>query len=235
MVILAIETTGPFASVALIGEGDHINQQMNHTDYSHLEELVPMIQCILSRSGLGQDDVEALAVSRGPGSFTGVRIGMATAKAIAHVWNKPIVEVPTLKSFAFGPEKYAGFISCPLFDARRGQVYAGAFRKTREGSVEAIIEEGAFDIKIFLSLLSQKTGEQDKVIFYGDGIAACAAELSEWNGSYELAPENLRFQTADRVALLGRWMVRRGMTVDAFSAKPEYLRQSEAERKLAQK
>lgn len=235
MVILAIETTGPLASVALIDEGGSILQHVNHTAYSHLEELVPMIQSILKSRELNKEDVEAIAVSRGPGSFTGVRIGMATAKAIAHVWNKPIVEVPTLKCFAFGPEKYAGFISCPLFDARRGQVYAGAFRKDPEGFVESIIEEGAYDIKIFLALLSEKTAKKDKIMFYGDGIAACEADLSAWKGRYELAPEDLRFQTADRVALLGQWMVRRGMVTDAFSAKPEYLRQSEAERKLAGK
>lgn len=235
MVILAIETTGPLASVALIDEGRNIVQHVNDTEYSHLEELVPMVQSLLKSKELNKDNVEAIAVSRGPGSFTGVRIGMATAKAIAHVWKKPIVEVPTLKSFAFGPEKYADYINCPLFDARRGQVYAGAFRKDPEGFVTSIIEEGAFDIKAFLALLSEKTATQDKIVFYGDGIAACETDLSAWEGRYELAPENLRFQTADRVALLGQWMARRGMVADAFSAKPEYLRQSEAERKLAGK
>ncbi len=232
MMILAIETTGPLASVALIDEESNIIQSVNKTSYSHLEELAPMIKSILQEQNLSKDDVEAIAVSRGPGSFTGVRIGMATAKALAYVWDKPILEVPTLKSFAFTAENKTGEIICPLFDARRSQVYAAAFRLTGQGCADTIIQEGAFDINDFIDLLKAKVQADQKVIFFGDGIQVYQAALSEWKGPFEFAPEHLRFQTADRIALLGRRMYSQGITVDAFSAKPEYLRQSEAERKL---
>lgn len=232
MMILAIETTGPLASVALIDQESNMIQTINRTNYSHLEELVPMIKSILAEQGVDESHLEAIAVSRGPGSFTGVRIGMATAKAIAYVWNKPIVEVPTLKSFALTSKNSAGQVACPIFDARRGQVYAGAFKLGDQGCVDSIIEEGAFELEGFLSLLKQRTKEQDKIVFYGDGIAAYQDILNGWDGFFEFAPEDVRFQTADRIALLGQRLYRMGMSVDAFSAKPEYLRQSEAERKL---
>ena len=96
-VILAIETTGPLASVALSGFPELVNQ----THYSHLEEIAPMVKEILAASGVDPAELDAIAVSRGPGSFTGIRIGMATAKGFAQVWDKPVICVPTLASFAF--------------------------------------------------------------------------------------------------------------------------------------
>ena len=96
-VILAIETTGPLASVALSGlPGDTgVLEKVNQTRYSHLEEIAPMVKEILAGAHLEPEELDAIAVSRGPGSLTGIRIGMATAKAFAQVWDKPVISVPT--------------------------------------------------------------------------------------------------------------------------------------------
>ena len=104
MLILAIDTTGPLASCAL-SDGLQIEQIINDTEYSHLEEIVPMVKRLLAEQKVQPEELDAIAVSRGPGSFTGIRIGMATAKGLAQIWDKPIVCVPTLDSFAYGREQ----------------------------------------------------------------------------------------------------------------------------------
>jgi tRNA threonylcarbamoyladenosine biosynthesis protein TsaB len=234
MIILAIETTGPLASVAILYDHNIIKESINHTHYSHLEEIVPMIKAILWEKGLKKDDITAIAVSRGPGSFTGIRIGMATAKALAQVWGKPIIEVPTLKSFAYGEKETNGFIICPIFDARRSQIYAAAYK--REGDiVQTLIEEGAYEIEYFLNLLKEKNQAKEKIIFYGDGIEVYEEQINQYKGNFAFASDENRFQRASKVVLLGAELFHQGIVTDAFRAKPEYLRKSEAERKLLEK
>ena len=157
MLILAIETTGPYASVALT-DGTDYRMLTNDSDYSHLQETVPMVKKLMEQENAKPEELSAVSVSRGPGSFTGVRIGMATAKGLAQVWDKPIVEVPTLESFAYADMPYTNSVLiCPVFDARRSQVYAAAFRRTAGSEdsccvpmdvkipeVRTIVPEGAY-------------------------------------------------------------------------------------------
>ena len=232
MIILAIETTGPLASVAVLYNNHRIKETVNHTHYSHLEEIVPMIQNMMREEDLKAEDITAIAVSRGPGSFTGIRIGVATAKALAQVWNKSIIDVPTLKSFAYGEDVPEGQIVCPIFDARRDQVYAAAYKK--EGRlIQTLIKEGAYSLDAFLSVLgecNQQAGAE--IMFYGDAIKAYEGTLAAWEGNFKIAAEDQRFQRASQIALLGATLFDQGLVTDAFRVKPTYLRQSEAERKL---
>lgn len=234
MIILAIETTGPLASVAIFYDEARIKEKVNDTHYSHLEEIVPMIKSIIHEQGLKKDDITAIAVSRGPGSFTGIRIGMATAKALAQVWNIPLIEVPTLKSFAYGAREKSEAIICPIFDARRSQIYAAAYKKSGK-TIQTLIEEGAYEIEYFLKLLQNENHLNEEVVFYGDGIKAYQEQISRYEGFFVLAPEDDRFQKAGKIALLGADLFLQGVVTDAFHAKPEYLRKSEAERKLLTK
>ena len=126
MLILAVDTTGPLCSCALF-DGERVSLSINKTDYSHLEEIAPMVQKLLADEGRQPSELSAVAVSRGPGSFTGVRIGLATVKALAQIWDKPVIEVPTLESFAFAKCLRPGDVACPMFDARRDQTYAAAY------------------------------------------------------------------------------------------------------------
>ena len=234
MIILAIETTGPLASVAILNENNIIKENINHTHYSHLEEIVPMIQSIMSSEGLKKEDITAIAVSRGPGSFTGIRIGVATAKALAQVWDKPIIEVPTLKSFVYKEEVSKDWVICPVFDARRSQVYAAAYKKEENG-INTLIEEGAYELEHFLALLHDCNHTNAQVVFYGDGIKAYSEQMEHYAGHFVFASEQNYFQRAGSIALLGSELFQQGVVTDAFRAKPEYLRKSEAERKLLKK
>ncbi len=233
MLILAIETTGPLASVAL-SDGCKTVQLINHTDYSHLEEIVPMTKSLLDQEGVGPDMLDAVAVSRGPGSFTGVRIGVVTVKGLAQIWNKPVIEVPTLASFAFGDTgAFAGrLLLSPIFDARRNQVYAGAYEP---GSDKAVIDDGAYDLEDWLAKLEAKAADYDQIVFFGDGSAAFRQRLDAWPVPHSCAEGEAAYQQAASCARLAARLFERGELKDCYTAEPEYLRAAEAERKLAEK
>lgn len=247
-VILAIETTGPLASVALSGvwgppsEGADPEQGtlklVNQTHYSHLEEIAPMVNEILQTAGLAGPELDAIAVSRGPGSFTGIRIGMATAKGFAQVWDKPLLCVPTLAGFAFTDADLCGLegfpagskpLVCPLFDARRSQVYAGVYAP---GSRHALLADGAYDVPDYLEKLAALLQDGQTVVFFGDGSDAYRDVLEQSGLPHVFAPQDLKFQMADSVLRLALELYRDGAFTDLYSAQPEYLRQAEAERKL---
>ena len=225
-VILAIETTGPLASVALSGFPELVNQ----THYSHLEEIAPLVKEILAASGVDPADLDAIAVSRGPGSFTGIRIGMATAKAFAQVRNKPMICVPTLATFAFSDAAQGeGLLVCPLFDARRSQIYAGVYAP---GNRDALLPDAAYDVPDYLAKLSALCTEGRTCLFFGDGCDAYREVLEESGLPHAFAPEEHRFQKAYAVLRLAEQLHAEGQLTDCYHAQPEYLRLAEAERKL---
>ena len=239
-VILAIETTGPLASVALSGlPGETgVLEKVNQTHYSHLEEIAPMVKEILAGARLEPEELDAIAVSRGPGSFTGIRIGMATAKAFAQVWGKPVISVPTLASFAFSVSadgSFEGFpegaqpLVCPLFDARRSQVYAGVYLP---GSKEALLEDGAYDVPAYLDKLGALCTEGRVCVFYGDGSDAYREALETSGLPHVFAPQEHKFQRAYADLNLALQLYGEDSLTDCYSVQPEYLRLAEAERKL---
>ncbi|MBQ4506235.1 MAG: tRNA (adenosine(37)-N6)-threonylcarbamoyltransferase complex dimerization subunit type 1 TsaB [Firmicutes bacterium] len=237
MLILSIDTTGPLCSCALYDENE-VRLVVNKTDYSHLEEIAPMISALMEEAGKAPSELDAIAVSRGPGSFTGVRIGMATAKAVAQIWKKPIVCVPTLDAFAYGADAKDGEIVCPLFDARRDQVYAAAFLKSGR-EVRTLIGEAAMPLEAFTEKLSAALAAEGldyaRLVFRGDGAEKFEARLLECFPKAKLADEGARYQTAEQTARLGALMLRRGEVTDCYGAEPEYLREAEAEKKLREK
>jgi tRNA threonylcarbamoyl adenosine modification protein YeaZ len=235
MKILAIETTGPLASVALIDQDGSITERAGGARYSHLEGLIPMIRLLLSDAQTEPQCLAAIAVSRGPGSFTGVRIGMTTAKALAQVWQKPVVQVPTLDSFAFHERVGEGILAVPILDARRSQIYAGAYRKTREQKILPCIEEKAWSPAEFLELLAERQEAGETALFCGDGAGVHEALLSRHPKPFFFCPAEESGQQAAWVARLGLQLYLAGCRTDAFSAEPVYLRQPEAERKLQEK
>lgn len=127
MFILGIETTGPHCSAALIDEKGNVKMEKSLDRLNHLKVLTPLIDDLMKNNGVAKEDICAVAASRGPGSFTGIRIGVSTARALAQVWNIPCIAVPTL--FAFGYSKKEQLLNnenlavCPIFDARRNQIY----------------------------------------------------------------------------------------------------------------
>jgi len=236
MKLLAIDTTGAYSSIAIYDDGI-IAQIINSEDYSHLQKLIPTVQKIMEEEEITENDFDAIAVSMGPGSFTGIRIGMATAKALAQLWNKPIITVPTLATFAFrnydfeDGKKYA---YCPIFDAKRQQIYGGAYLKNSDSP---IIPDGAYDLSDYLNKLSTalKNSDINELCFFGDGIKAYEKEIDEFGFPHFFAEDDDVFQTALGCANLGAKLFLEGKQTDCFNAQPEYLRAAEAERKLAEK
>lgn len=245
MKILAIETTGPNASVALVNENREVWEVTSDKKLSHLQNLIPMIDDLLEKCELEIDDVTHIAVSEGPGSFTGIRIGMATAKALAQALDMPAISVPTLQSFAWNVPDFQGLI-CPLFDARREQVYAGAYYWD-EGRCCQAVRDDAWSLDGFLSAVEAADPEHEKEIcFFGDGIRVFERALKEWAISTErlssnddmnriLAEPEIRLQRAASVAMAALEIAGAGGAKSFELLQPVYLRKAEAERKLAAK
>lgn len=235
MLILAIETTGSISSVAL-NNGECITEIKNTDSYSHLQQLVPMVKQLMDEEGADPQNLDAVAVSMGPGSFTGIRIGMATAKGLAQIWNKPIVEVPTLADFAFRDydweEEGKSLLFCPVLDAKMHQVYAAAYAKNCK---EPVVPGGAYGIDEYLQMLDGAFAGYDAAVFFGDGVKVYKEALENCGLDCAFAPEEDSCQTAFGIARLGAELFAEGKTKSCFDAQPEYYRLPEAERKLKEK
>ena len=230
MYVLAIETTGPNGSAALINEyGTVVARRVSREAMSHLKDLVPMIGEMTAELGIGGEDISAVSCSIGPGSFTGIRIGVSTARALSQAWNKPCVAVGSLSAFLKRREAEdalgADDLICAIFNARRHQVY---------GFAEGILKEGPWMIEDVLQALLEQAGGR-KVIFYGDGIDAYESIISETLGNrvnYEFAPIEVRYQDASDIARAGLEKFGAGEILTYDQLLPDYMREAEAETKL---
>jgi len=229
MKILAIDTTSSAASVALIDSEKLIGEYTSNAKLTHLQKLMPMIEQLLIHCEESFENIEAIAVSEGPGSFTGIRIGVATAKTLSQVGDIPIIAVPTLMAMAYNIPFYSGII-CPIFDARRNQVYSAAYRW--EGDIcKEVIKADAYSIDEITEAL--KTFED--VIFLGDGVNAYKNSILSILPNAKFAPPYLKTQKASSVAQLGLKMASEKKLLNCYEMKPEYLRKPEAERNLENK
>lgn len=246
MYILALETTGAHASVAIINEEGKVLEKRSEGVLNHLQYLMPMVKDLLKENQLQLSDMTAIAASKGPGSFTGIRIGVSSARALAQILKVETIGVPTLKAFAYNMPDYDGLI-CPVFDARRNQVYAGAYR-WEDGQIHELVKGAPYLIDEFLKkvravedALQQTQDLQEDIpgsigkaagmrLFFGDGTKA----YKDWFRGEELAPEEVRLQSAASVAKLARDMAEAGAAQSYEDLKPDYMRKAEAERKLEQ-
>ena len=253
MYILAIETTGAFASVALAECGSAADGQATggtegpkilahvegHDRYSHLQNLTPQIGQVLSDAGITVDDLSAIAVANGPGSFTGIRIGVSTARALSQVKGVPCVPVSSLEALAMRAsstdDAKAGALICPILDARRSQVYGGGyvFENPGDGAVlKEVVKAGPYTIDEFMEAVK----DFSRVFMMGDGVDTCGEKIKEIRSDgVAFAPEEIRYQRAEEVAILGAAKFIAGGGVMFESLEPEYMRMAEAERKLRAK
>lgn len=231
MHLLAIETTGAHASVALIDETEQIVLSRSQETLSHLQNLIPMISTLLAQQGIALKDLTAIAVSEGPGSFTGIRIGVSTAKALAQVLDLPVISVPSLSAFSL-LHRESGGILCPVLDARRSQVYAGAYRCPKDGVVEIVVPPAAYDLNEYFQLLTPLTRDPGEFFFFGDGIPFYGQQIQEWQAGVRFAPAEGNLQMAGSVARLALTLYQNGKEQSLFTLQPAYLRKAEAERKL---
>lgn len=225
MLLLAFETSAKAASVALMEENRLLGECYQNTGMTHSQTLMVMAQDLLSQCGKTVEDVTHVAVAAGPGSFTGVRIGVAAAKGFAWGRELPCCGVSTLEAMALGAGVWSGYV-CPVMDARRAQVYNALFR-VEKGVYTRIKEDRA----IALSELSQELQQLEGPIFLvGDGSVLTDHTLSEAIPNLVLPPEWKQHQRALGVALAAQRQLREGDPCDGAALVPNYLRLSQAER-----
>lgn len=226
MLILGIDSSASAASAALVENGRLLGESYVNTKQTHSQTLLPMVETLLRSLQRSCKDLDALAVSHGPGSFTGVRIGVSCVKGIAFPNSTPCVGISTLEAIAYGGLTWEGAVLCAVMDARCGQVYNALFR-ANQGRLQRITEDRALSIE---QLGEECRGFQEPVLLLGDGAELCYKTFQTWGA--QLAPENVRFQRASSVALLGEEAAQQGKTVTASGLAPVYLRLPQAEREL---
>ena len=226
MKILGIDSSGLVASAAIADEKNFIAEFTVNNKQTHSQTLLPMIEKVVDMSGIELEQIDAIAIAAGPGSFTGLRIGSATAKGIGLALKKPVVSVPTLEGLAYRVCVFDGII-CPIMDARRNQVYTGIY-KMDKGNLVCLSEQKAVDIHEIMEELEKY---DEKVIFLGDGVEVQRETIEkEFKKEYCFAPIHLSKQSAAAVAVLGDIYFNQGKAEDAAEHKPIYLRKSQAER-----
>lgn len=231
MKILGIDSSGLTASVAVMADETLMAEFTINNRQTHSQTLLPMLDQMLGMAGVTLEEVDAIAVSAGPGSFTGLRIGSATAKGLAMAQNKPIVSVSTLEGLAYRMAMTEGLI-CPLMDARRNQVYTGIYKMEKNQLVTVSAPEavGVEEVIERLNHMGQK------VTFLGDGVSVHEELLqSKLTAAYAFAPDCMNRQSAAAIAALGKKYFEEGKAESAAVHRPVYLRKSQAEREREEK
>ena len=226
MKLLVLDSSGLVASVALIEDDQLIAEYTTGNKLTHSQTLLPMLDEVIKRTSFEIEDIDAVAVAKGPGSFTGLRIGAATAKGLGLALDKPIIPVPTVDGLAyqlFG----TSMIICPMMDARRKQVYTGFYRF--EGSEMKVLKEQC--AQSVEDTLIQLREYNEPVVFLGDGVPVYKEEILEKMG--DLAIFSFFYANRQRAAAVGtlaQVYFAQGIYESADEFVPEYLRKSQAER-----
>ena len=225
MKILALETSAKAVSAAVTEEGAVVCSAYQNTGLTHSRTLMPMVKAMLENADLTLADMGAISVAAGPGSFTGIRIGVAAAKGLAFAADKPAVGVSTLEAMAWNVAHMDGIIVCAM-DARRNQIYNAVF-EARCGILTRLTPDRA----IALSELSAELENSEKrKIIVGDGAVLCYNHLLEKEIPCRMAPPHLVMQSAVSVGFAAEQAAQAGQLVSAQALTPAYLRVSQAER-----
>lgn len=231
MKILGLDSSGLVASVALVDDETLLAEYTVNYKKTHSQTLLPMLDEIVKMTELDLATIDGIAVAAGPGSFTGLRIGSATAKGLGLALGRPIIAVPTVEALAYNLYDARDLI-CPVMDARRNQVYTGLYRFA-EHRLVTVRDQMAIPIGELLRMLNE-LGEP--VIFSGDGVPILREKVRE-SGTFpcSFAPAHVNKQRGAAVAALGLEYYRAGKTVSAAEHFPDYLRVSQAERERAER
>ena len=231
MKILALDSSGLVASVAVVSDDNLIGEYTINYKKTHSQTLLPMLDEVAKMTELDLKTIDFIAVSAGPGSFTGLRIGSATAKGLALALDKQIVSVPTVDALAYNLWGSADVV-CPLMDARRQQTYTGLYDFT-DGRMNTILPQCVVMIEEIVDKINE-LGR--RVIFLGDGVDVFKDYINEHvKVDYDFAPAMCNKQRASAVACLGQVLYEQGRAENAADHKPEYLRLSQAERERQEK
>ena len=231
MKILGLDSSGIVASVAIVEDDVLIAEYTVNYKKTHSQTLLPMLDEIAKMTELDLNSIDAIAVAAGPGSFTGLRIGSATAKGLGLALKKPLIAIPTVEGLAYNLYDISGLI-CPIMDARRKQVYTGIYRFT-DHQLKVVEDQMAVPMETVIEKLNQYGVA---VTFLGDGVPVFHELIAEkMTVPYSFAPAHVNKQRAAAVAALGEIYYRQGKTETAMEHVPDYLRVSQAERERAER
>ena len=224
MTILALDSSGPVCSVALMRDGKIIAEAAQNNGLTHSQTLMPMLDGVLEAAAVAPGELELIACVAGPGSFTGVRIGVCAAKALAHAHNIPCAQLNALEVLAAGTFGFEGVV-CPILDARRGQVYGAGFQCVQGDVPVRLMDDAALPLDAYMERLPKK----ERLLFVGDGVFVHGDRVLATLGERALIAPPHRSQlsaaTACVLAAAGA-----GVRTDYLGLMPLYLRQSQAER-----
>lgn len=226
MNILAIESSASAASVALAKDGALVAQYFQNNRQTHSRTILPMLKSMLENCDWGLKDIDVIAVAAGPGSFTGLRIGISIAKGLAWQGDKLCCGVSTLEAMAYLLSHMEGAVICPVMDARRNQIYNSLF-SCENGTIRRLCEDRAIGLAEWLEEVKQI---KKRKILIGDGARLCYTYAEERGEYLELPPAHLQMQTAWGVACAAQRMTEVGQLVSPEQLQPSYLRLSQAER-----
>jgi tRNA threonylcarbamoyladenosine biosynthesis protein TsaB len=223
--ILALETSAKSVSVAAAEDGVLLCSAYQNTGLTHSRTLLPLIDNLLKTAQLSVADMDVIAVAAGPGSFTGLRIGISTAKGLAWAAEKRCCAVSTLEAMVENARSFQGLVLCAM-DARRNQVYNAIFR-AEGGTLTRVTADRAISLA---ELYEEVKGDPLPKLIVGDGASLCYTYLSEQGVACSIAPMRDRMQQASGVAAVAQRMAQEGKLVSAQELLPTYLRLSQAER-----
>lgn len=224
MLIFGIDTCCSAATSAIYDGEKLLAQTVINHKKTHSQKILPQIDSLFALSDLDISDIDCFAAAIGPGSFTGVRIGVATIKGMAMALSKPCVAVSTLEALAYPLSSFSGIV-CPILDARRGQVYNALFQNGKR-----LCPDRALSLSALLEEISDRS-----VIFLGDGVFPYKDEIQSAMKSAEFAPKSVSMNLAGNVCEVAFEKIMKGETVDACGLTPAYVRLSQAEQSAALK
>ena len=231
MKLLAIEASTLVASVALATEDSIVAEFTVNNKKTHSQTLLPMIDVVVQNVGWKLDELDYIAVTNGPGSFTGLRIGAATAKGLAQALNKKVIAVSSLEALAMNGVNSSGVV-VPIMDARRDNVFTGIY-EFNNGKLHIVSEQKAQSI---YELIEELNTLNKDVLFIGDGIRAYADVISNnIKVQHEFAKPSIREQRASSVVMRAYDYIEQGNYVSSENLEVNYLRKSQAERELEEK
>lgn len=231
MKILALDSSGLVASVAVVEDDNLLGEFTINYKKTHSQTLLPMLDEVVKMIELDLETIDAIAVAGGPGSFTGLRIGSATAKGLGLALERPLLHIPTVDALAYNLYGHKNLV-CPLMDARRNQTYTGVYRFDENG-MQIVRAQCAVGIDDIISYLNKKA---EPVTFLGDGVNVFRDYIeAECTVPHDYAPAHVNKQRAACVAALGELYYKEGKTETAAEHAPDYLRLSQAERERLEK
>lgn len=231
MRILAIDSSGLVASAAIVEDDNLIAEYTLNYKKTHSETLLPMIDEIIKAAGDDMASIDAIAIAKGPGSFTGLRIGSATAKGLGLALDKPIVEIPTVDGLAYNLY-CTEYIICPIMDARRKQVYTGVYGFDGDRFI-VHNEQMVVSVDEIITILD---GYGKSVVFLGDGVPVYKDIIdANIKSNHIYAPAHLNKQRAGAIGSLAIEYMKAGKFVNADDHNVDYLRLSQAERERMEK